>query len=158
MFSKIIQKQSITYPGSKTPAIVRYSLFGLIDRIAINVIHATEEYIQNSGDEIAYHSHRENFVAIVLWGSYKDTRLIDGQGVVRILKPFSINIMKHTDLHNLEVLTPKVYTLFFRSKPRRKFATWYTKKTGEIHEIKYWMLKGFDTKKLRKMFNEMSNN
>lgn len=152
MLSKIINKQCVFYPSSDKPHITRYSIFGLINFIAINVFDQSAK----APDDGDYHSHKENFLSVILKGSYKETKIVKGKQITKIFKPFCINRMRYDEYHSVEILTPRVYTLYFRSRPKRKYAMWYNKQLGEMHEIKHWMSKGFNTKQLRDMFNHIT--
>jgi hypothetical protein len=148
----IIQKQAVYYPAQDKPVIVRYSLFGLINRVCINVM-----YKDNPQPDDTLHSHPANFLSIILWGKYKEDRLKDGKIVTKIYSPLSVNRMKYSELHKFDLVSDKVITLFFRSNPKRNYATWYNKEWGELHEVKFWNKKKFTKQEIRRIFNSLHN-
>lgn len=149
MLSWLWQRQAVIFPNQKYPNIVRYSMFGLINRICINVIN---------GKIIApedCHSHVWNYCSVVLYGSYLEGTLVNNKLNYNIFKPFNIIYRTHDEFHNIIPLSDKVITLFFRSKPKKTSASWWNKLNGFANENKYWLSKGVKKNVIRELFSKL---
>lgn len=152
LFSKIIQRKAILVPSKKNKNQMliygtRYSIFGLIDRICINVIYDDIDY---------FHSHPWDYVSIILWGGYKETIWKDGKETVKIHKIGSIIRHKHSDFHRLKVLNKRTINLFFMSKKKRTHIN-IVRDNKPIHEAKFWLLEGISIKTLKNIYNNYIN-
>jgi len=141
---RLIQKQAIILPNDQV-TIVRYSMFGLINKICINVIYADVE---------SYHNHPWDYTSIILWGRYRETQWKDGKTSTKTYYPGSILRRKHNQFHQIIPLGKKAITLFIRGKQKTKSNQWVY--NGKVYpESKYWLMKGYTKDKMRKLFNYM---
>lgn len=152
MFNKIIQKRNILVPSKehKDQMLIygaRYSIFGLIDRICINVIYDDIDY---------FHSHPWDYVSIILWGGYKETIWKDNKETVKIHKIGSIIRRKHSDFHRLKVLNKRTINLFFMSKKKGKHIN-IIRDNKPIHEARFWLLEGFSRNILKNIYDNYIN-
>jgi hypothetical protein len=146
---KLLRHQAVCLPSdnNKIERITRYSLSFLIDRVCINILKKEIPYL---------HSHPWNFVSIVLWGGYKETRFIDGKITEEIHKPGSIIYRKYDDFHIVTPLKDKAITLFFRSKPLVKASQYLI--NGEIvSDTKFWLSQGYSKEMLKQSYQKMYN-
>lgn len=80
-----------------------------------------------SDPEVQYlHSHPFNgSFSIILWGSYREERLIFTEAhceiVSKVFKPGMINILGKDCYHRVDLLTPNVWTLFVTGGNKKKY-------------------------------------
>jgi len=143
---KLIQKQAIILPNDHV-SIVRYSVLGLINKICVNLIYSS---VDN------FHSHPWDYISIILWGGYRETRWKAGKTRTRIYYPGSILIRKHTDFHRIEPLGKRAITLFWRGAEKQKSNYW-VKDNIIYSEARYWLIQGYTKSKMKKLFNYMKD-
>lgn len=127
--------------------ITSYGIGKLTDRVCINVL----------GEEIPYmHSHPWNFVSFILWGGYKETRLVNGKEVEKSCRPGSVLYRKHDEFHKVTPLKGKAITLIFKSKPVTSSFSYY--QDGIVYSVtKFWMKQNYSKDQLKNIYNKMYN-
>lgn len=150
LLKRIIKRQAVCLPTdfNKTEKISRYSFSWLIDRICINVIKEDIPYL---------HSHPWNFVSIILWGKYKEIRVINNNLIEKVYGIGSILKRNHNEFHRIIPISNKVITLFFRSKPYIKSSFYLINGQPEL-DIKVWLSQGYDKKVVKEAYRKMDNN
>lgn len=101
--------------------LIRYYIyrktFKWLPSIYLHCFHSSDE-------DLELHNHEWNIsFSIILAGSYSEERLIKDKNIIRrIFKPGYFNIIRANDFHRVDLLTPRVWTLFI-SGPKFK-DTW----------------------------------
>lgn len=143
----ILRKQSVCLPddGNVKETLNRYGVSWLIDRVCINVIRH---------EVPIFHSHPWNFVSIILWGKYKEYRVIDGKIVDKVHGIGAILHRRYDEFHRITPYTNRVVTLFFRSGAKTKSSMYMI--DGEVmSDTKYWIGKGYDKELVKDSYNKM---
>lgn len=76
-----------------------------------------------SDDDGALHSHPWSWaVSLVLVGGYREERRVGDSVVSRIVKPWSLNFLRGSDYHRVDLLEEDAWTLFLVGP---KVSTWF---------------------------------
>lgn len=76
-------------------------------------------------------------LSLVLVGGYREERLViddegmDKQVVVRMVKPFSFNIIRHDDYHRVDLLEDDAWSIFITGKRVQDWGFW--KEKEDVH-------------------------
>ncbi len=145
---RLFRRESVALPteDAKHDYIVRFMpLF--TDRVCINILR---------GEIPILHSHPWNFVSIILWGGYRETRMVDGVEVVKDYGPGSVIYRRFDEYHRIVPLGDKCITLFFRSAEKTK-STIYLIDGKPMLDMKYWVKHGCSRDMVAKCFGGMES-
>jgi hypothetical protein len=81
------------------------------------------KFLTSDPESWLLHSHPfQGSFSIILWGSYREERLVNSEIVTKVFKPGMINILGKDACHRVDLLTPHVWTLFFTGGNKKKYS------------------------------------
>jgi len=113
-------KKVIPRPNGE-PYLVRYYLIGREDRPFNIFLHL----FVHGDEESELHSHPwGSSFSLILTGGYHEERRIGRQVVRRLVKPFSINVIRSNDFHRVDLVKDRAWTLFVATHPKHNWFFW----------------------------------
>lgn len=146
VISFFFKKQTVFLPIDNYASSIldRYSICFLKEIICINSIKQNAEN---------FHTHPWDYISIILWGGYKETRIVNGKEVTKTFKAGSILYRKFDEFHQTVLLKNKAVTLFIKVRHKSSNTSWMRNGITS-KESSYWLRQGYKKVDLKNMIKK----